>query len=712
MKNRTKSKTLILFMSISIGVSWSQENNSGLIQQHMLDLEHSEIVSEKHSIMLQDAPTTILPENVKDEVANGVVFKVDENLLNDLMNTRSSLISLALPLGGEEKELLLEEVNPLTADFEVYTSESPDEAYTFEEMPRFYRGIISGDENSLVSISIYKNELYGLIDSENGTYVLGRLKGTDNHIIYDDSDLLLPFEGNCETPDTELPYSREDLIPNPTRADDNCVRMYFEVDKAIYDNKGTVELTMAFVTGIFNQMATLYENDGMTLTVSEIFIWTTADPYPNDGSANFLLNEVRATRPDFDGDLCALLSFAGGGGLAWVDVLCSSYKYSYNGINSSYSEVPTYSWTVMVVSHETGHNLGSSHTHSCVWNGDGTQIDDCGNKYLDEDGDPTTNAGACYDDASEILPFAEGGTIMSYCHLYGGIGIDLVNGFGPQPTALMQGNIASAGCLTTCGGEDEEYCEATGLDTGSEWVKRVKAVGKMTNLSGDNGGYANFFDSHTISVEQGESIVLRLRPGFSGGKIKEYWRVWIDYDQDMEFDAGEVIYSGSGKNQKNITITIPADASLGETTMRVTMKRGSYSGPCESFDFGEVEDYKVNISADAAIPDAIDALEVDKEPAAEGIIEALDRGQKFAESNVTFYPNPAVEELNIVFEDALDESYKVVVYSSTGKEVFNSESAINNRVYTINTSELAQGIYVIKLISGEEILTSRITILH
>ena len=32
-----------------------------------------------------------------------------------------------------------------------------------------------------------------------------------------------------------------------------------------------------------------------------------------------------------------------------------------------------------IVAHELGHLLGSQHTHACVWNGDGTQIDDCGN---------------------------------------------------------------------------------------------------------------------------------------------------------------------------------------------------------------------------------------------------------------------------------------------------------------------------------------------
>ena len=44
-------------------------------------------------------------------------------------------------------------------------------------------------------------------------------------------------------------------------------------------------------------------------------------------------------------------------------------------------------------------------------------------------------------------------------------------------------------------------------------------------------------------------------------------------------------------------IDIPSDAMNGSTRMRVAMKRGSYAMPCETFPFGEVEDYTVNISS-------------------------------------------------------------------------------------------------------------------
>ena len=113
---------------------------------------------------------------------------------------------------------------------------------------------------------------------------------------------------------------------------------------------------------------------------------------------------------------------------------------AYSGINSSYNNVPTYSWSVMVVSHETGHNMGSSHTHNCSWNGDNTAIDGCG---------PTAGytEGSC---PNAGLP-AGGGTIMSYCHLIGGTGINLSFGFGPQPALRIRERVNAGSCLLQCG---------------------------------------------------------------------------------------------------------------------------------------------------------------------------------------------------------------------------------------------------------------------
>ena len=108
-------------------------------------------------------------------------------------------------------------------------------------------------------------------------------------------------------------------------------------------------------------------------------MWDVASPY-NGTSSGSRLSQFGTTRTSFNGEMAHLLDYGGYGGVAWLNTLCSgtSSRMAYSGIYGSFSNVPTYSWSVEVVTHEQGHNLGSSHTHACVWNGNSTAIDGCG----------------------------------------------------------------------------------------------------------------------------------------------------------------------------------------------------------------------------------------------------------------------------------------------------------------------------------------------
>ncbi|MFN8331580.1 MAG: hypothetical protein U0T81_10250 [Saprospiraceae bacterium] len=56
-------------------------------------------------------------------------------------------------------------------------------------------------------------------------------------------------------------------------------------------------------------------------------------------------------------------------------VVYQLWAYAYSNIYSSYQDVPTYSWTIEVMTYEMGHNIGSNHTHWCGWTGGA--IDNC-----------------------------------------------------------------------------------------------------------------------------------------------------------------------------------------------------------------------------------------------------------------------------------------------------------------------------------------------
>jgi hypothetical protein len=379
--------------------------------------------------------TQELPEEVKDYQ----LFTLETGAIRYLLQNRQEGISITIPMNDKERfNLQLVEVElPL---FTVRTV-SNNELVKYQG-GKHYRGIIRGDEQSIVSLSVFHDGIMGLISESGnrGNWVLGALEGSDDYIFYNDPQIQNLFNLECGTEDSYQPYDN-DILNNQEgiRALSDCVGLYFEVDYDIYLDKGSNNTSVTnYITGLYNQVATLYSNENINTNISEIVIWDVISPY-NSTTSIGMLNQFTAYRQGFNGDLAMLLSYQASGGVAYLNGLCSSnpdYSMSFSSIHSTYQSVPTYSWSVMVVAHEFGHLFGSQHTHACVWNGNNTAIDGC-----------YTTEGGC---SNPGIP-SNGGTIMSYCHLTSA-GINLNLGFGPQPGNVIRASVTTANCLQSCGG--------------------------------------------------------------------------------------------------------------------------------------------------------------------------------------------------------------------------------------------------------------------
>ncbi len=146
------------------------------------------------------------------------------------------------------------------------------------------------------------------------------------------------------------------------------------------------------------------------------------------------------------------------------------------------------------------------------------------------------------------------------------------------------------------------YCDARGNQPWFEWIDRV-TLGSI-----DNESFKDLYGDYTslsTDVEQGETYTIDLNPGLTwpGYQTDLFWRVWIDFNGDADFeDAGElVVEANNGRDAVTASINVPADAVEGSTRMRVAMRRDQYPSACGQFDFGEVEDYSVNILASQTI---------------------------------------------------------------------------------------------------------------
>lgn len=148
------------------------------------------------------------------------------------------------------------------------------------------------------------------------------------------------------------------------------------------------------------------------------------------------------------------------------------------------------------------------------------------------------------------------------------------------------------------------YCTSMGEDTDDEYLQSV-VLNTINNVSGDNGGYADYTSLSTdLTLEDTYSITLT--PHWTGTIYSEAYRVWIDYNQDGDFtDSDETVYSRSATTATSVTgsLTVPASALTGSTRMRVSMRYNTLPTPCQTFTYGEVEDYTVNIVSGSSGPE-------------------------------------------------------------------------------------------------------------
>ena len=139
------------------------------------------------------------------------------------------------------------------------------------------------------------------------------------------------------------------------------------------------------------------------------------------------------------------------------------------------------------------------------------------------------------------------------------------------------------------------YCESKGSNFSYEWIAQVE-LGTFTNTS--TGAAYSDFTSSTINVNAGETYNLTLTPGFASTTYNEYWKIWIDYNNDTIFDANELAYDCGALSKVAVTgtITIPSDIT-GVRRMRISMKYDGTQTACETFSYGEVEDYNITIAS-------------------------------------------------------------------------------------------------------------------
>jgi len=182
------------------------------------------------------------------------------------------------------------------------------------------------------------------------------------------------------------------------------------------------------------------------------------------------------------------------------------------------------------------------------------------------------------------------------------------------------------------GGKD--YCSASGGC--DEYISRV-ILGDIDNVS-DCAGYADYTDLSTmLNMDETYDITVENGNVYPSDDLG----VWIDWNQDQDFsDPGEnVVCEINNSGQGTYSFTVPADATPGETRMRVRIKYiGSDCGdPCGTTTYGEVEDYSVYVLGWLIVDPLADTIQAGESQDIQVTLDAtdLEEGIYTADLNIT-----------------------------------------------------------------------------
>lgn len=211
---------------------------------------------------------------------------------------------------------------------------------------------------------------------------------------------------------------------------------------------------------------------------------------------------------------------------------------------------------------------------------------------------------------------------------------------------------------------------------------QIFELDSIYNASGcDPQGYGNYTDMIAY-FKQGEDRTLTVTTGYGD----QYVKVWIDYNDNFVFESDEVVVDnivlgvgqGTGTYTESADISTAIDDPLGEHLLRAKSNWNASvpNDPCTSTQYGETEDYTVNID----LATSIQNIPQENHPM---IVSSL--------GNNTFKLSYSSSQIK--------ETLIVTVHDIYGNKLIQNRVVNNGGIYdySFDMSHAAAGIYLVRL---------------